>query len=729
MSSFLWLDQLSFPDQTGDKAFRLGQLAQKGYTVVPGFVLPSSVYQEFWESQKWSDPLLTDLFHSSFHLQVEDSCQLQAVARRLRRGVLDADLPETWVEEWFRGVVPWQAPALLLRPSLHIPGPGDKQLQGLLRDQVCLPQLGALSQGVKLVWAEIFRAASLVCWQRRSLQLTQLQLGVIIQPLLPVVSSGVLTLESATNAQVQAIQGLSLALSQGEVIPDLYHLHRGQVISQHLGRQTLAYGLEPRDFSQNPLTPLPARPLSGQQDFVLTPQQLGELGRLVARVSQDFAPPYSLEWLLRHNQPALLLTEFSPCSPTTRQWTGIGAAPGRRLAPAVVVSTPVPGELPPGSILVARDIPPPWLPWLTQVGGIVTEGGGIASHGGILARDLGVPAVVGVVGITDQVRTGELLLVDGDRGEVSRGVEPPPPTSPNPLPSLTPGPRVTQLLVTINQVQALGSIRQEAVDGVGLVRSELMLLGALEGQHPQEWVRQGRQNELRSLITNRLEPIARAFDPRPVFYRTLDLRSHEFQHLEGAPAPELNPALGNRGTLAYCQDPQLFDIEVAALMAIHNQGHHNLHLLLPLVRTVEEFRFCQQRVASLPLWLMAEVPSVLFLLPEYVAAGAQGIAIGTNDLHQFLFALDRDGPQPDQQNLNPAFTAALNSLVCQSRQLGIRAIICGDAVRRHPELIDLLVSWGIWGISVDLPALEVTRRALSRAEQRLLLPGAWGQNS
>jgi pyruvate,water dikinase len=156
--------------------------------------------------------------------------------------------------------------------------------------------------------------------------------------------------------------------------------------------------------------------------------------------------------------------------------------------------------------------------------------------------------------------------------------------------------------------------------------------------------------------------------------------------------------------------------------------------MLPFVRSVEEFTFCRTRVQqagltdypNFQLWIMAEVPSVLFLLPDYVKAGVQGISIGTNDLTQLLLAVDRDR-EPLGSALDaghPAVRRAIEQLIETARALSIPCSICGQAPAQYPDLIDSLVKWGITSISVDINDVKPTYSAIARAEQRLILEAA-----
>jgi pyruvate, water dikinase len=313
--------------------------------------------------------------------------------------------------------------------------------------------------------------------------------------------------------------------------------------------------------------------------------------------------------------------------------------------------------------------------------------------------------------------------------------------SPSPHPPLAISypqyPIATQLLVNLSQPDSLKRIAGLPVDGVGLLRSEVMMLDALDKQPLSTWLRQGKSSELATRLAHLILEFASAFAPRPVFYRSLDWRSHELQLLAGTTSPsesEVNPIVGRRGTLRYMDDPTCFDLELEALAQVQEMGYANLHLMLPFVRTVEEFVFCRRRVEQteltenpqFQLWIMAEVPSVLFLLFDYVKAGVQGISIGTNDLTQLLLATDRDR-ETLGSNLNsshPAVKRALKQLIETAKNAGVPCSICGQAPTQYPELIDLLVLWGISSISVDINEVERTYYAIARAEQRLLLEAA-----
>jgi pyruvate, water dikinase len=802
VDNLYWLDQIQTKDhqQVGDQALHLSYLWQRGYAIVPSVVVSAALFREFLDSIEWSDPLFFDLAQSSLHVNVENALQLQAIARQIQQTIAATPLPAGWISQLQAAVAQLSAPVVMLRPSLTLAGAKVNgfaptiypEAVNLLDAQICWTDSKSLEAALKKLWAQIFRARNLLYWQRSNLQLHQIQLAAIVQPVLNATASGYLQRQD-THWEVLATWGLGQAIAHGEVQPDFYQItvEDGSVQSQKLGSKTIAYRVPQPSLSSSETVlsePLESYPLSDIQDkqFVLDPVNLQQFGQLAQRLTADFSALLVLEWT--HNdfthitqvstqvsvaseskslgaevsESKVLESEFSKLDDLTPQIqasppivSGLAAAPGQRIAQATVITDLYSGflEIPPGTILVTSMILPDWLPLLKHAVGIIAEQGGMTSHGAIVAREFGIPAVVGAAQATQRIQTGDWLLVDGDRGEIyptqpqRKSMHPPVLIPPNsklqnsnadmntPTPAERCSPIATQLMVNLSQPDRVDQAASLMSDGVGLLRSELMILSILEGQHPHLWLQKGRQKELIDRLAHQIHQFAKAFAPRPVFYRSLDLRSHEFRSLEGGESvsPETNPMLGIRGTFSYVLNPALFDIELTALYQVQQAGYSNLRLTLPFVRTVEEFIFCRQRVeqsrltqqSQFQLWIMAEVPSVLFLLPDYVQAGVQGISIGTNDLTQLLLGVDRD------QSLmasafdegHPAVLSAIDHLIKTARRLKIPCSICGAAALQ-PNVVDRLIQAGITTLSVDPSAVESTHQAIARAEQRLLIEGS-----
>lgn len=784
MENLRWLDRIhpaareatpeEYRSDVGDRAFYLSYIAQKGYPTLPGLVVSAQMLSDFWQSQTWQEPLFTELLSSSFSLNVEETSQLQAISSAICQAIISAELPPQWMTDLAEATSCWSVNSLILCPSLSVPDRVGRdtqvRLSQLLNSQrvrrceatskAFYPEDIALA--LKRVWSELFRARSLFCWQRYGIELSEIRLAVLVQPLEKAIASGSLEAHP-TRIEIQATPGWGLFLTQGEVIPDIYQvrLQTGEVRVRRKGFPTEICDLgESWGLGKND------RPDEDQPDHhgALPDRSLTALIRLAKSLMVDFGSNFYLEWMLLPatpwnpdelaSEPLLYTIQVHPlgtdvmeipmelndsaesdqgATPTEKRsptMTGLAASRGIAIAPArtLVQLSQAGSQMPSPYILVAGELDPDVFPLLQGAAGLVTERGGLTSHAAIFARELGIPAVVGVTDATQRIQNGEWLHLDGDRGEVnfteclSRSTQPPPiPQGISPiLPNLA-----TQLWVNLSQTRLLDRIAAFPVDGVGLIRSELMAIDILEGQTLDWWIQGKRNEEYLDRLANALQKFARAFAPRPVFYRTFD---------GGINGRKIDSVLGVRGTLSYQLDPTLFDLELLAIARVRQSGCANLNLILPFVRTVEEFSFCRQRVDNLgltrspsfQLWIMAEVPSAIMLLPDYIAAGVQGIAIGSNDLTQLMLAADRDDRQMTEplDARHPAVMRAIQQLIHTARVQEIPCSICGDAPIQYPEVIDALVRWGITAISVSPDAVEFTGRAIDRAEKRLLLDGA-----
>jgi pyruvate,water dikinase len=264
-----------------------------------------------------------------------------------------------------------------------------------------------------------------------------------------------------------------------------------------------------------------------------------------------------------------------------------------------------------------------------------------------------------------------------------------------------------------------------------------MVVEALGGDHPRTLIEEGRSDDFVSALAEALRNFAGAFAPRPVTYRTIDFRTNEFRGLRGGERfepQEANPMIGYRGASRYVREPDVFALELAALARIWDEGHRNLHVMLPFVRTTRELSGARALIAEagllgrpdFELWVMAEVPSVLFNLADYADLGVSGISIGTNDLTQLLLGVDRDSEvlADTFDERDPAVVSYLRQLIPRARELGLQTSICGQAPSVHPEYAELLVRAGIDAVSVNIDVVDRTRALVAAAERRVLLDAA-----
>lgn len=548
MDKLYWLDQIKLQDRAkvGDKAFHLSKIIQRGYPVVSGFVVSGEILQQFLENLNSSESLVADLPHSSLHLDVTNWRQLQQVASRLRQEILTATMPQEWVNTIFQAAREWQTGCLILQPTLAVStaNPGMKNISGLLESVFCQCEPEAIAWALKRTWSQIFRARSLLYWQRAGVNLQQINLAVLVQPVENAIASGLLQANSS-GWEIEATWGLGIAISLGEIQPDVYYIQQetGVVIEQQLGNKMLAYGVDDAAagaFSQpapnSVLTPDHTSLITyvlqeaQQKQYALQEEYLQQIIALGTQLVSELGKTFTIKWTIAQQTTSnkLYITQVSSSQsviPHRHFIRGLGAAGGRVVANALVInnSQPKPEQLPKGVILVVPTITPDWLPLLHQVAGIITEQGGLTSHAAILARELRIAAVVNATSATTLIQTGERLLLDGEKGEIYRikgdskqemekGREQEGGKlggenflSPNYSKALhsavtTHLPMIaTQLLVNLSQSSLIEEVQSFPVDGVGLLRSELMILNILDGQHPNSWILGGRQAELLEL--------------------------------------------------------------------------------------------------------------------------------------------------------------------------------------------------------------------------------------
>ena len=746
-------------DFAGGKGANLGELTRAGLPVPPGFVIGAAAYKAFCEAEGLRDRIATMLEG----IDVDDIAVLGEMASEVRAMVVAEPLPD-WLEREIRGAYEQLTEgdrdvAVAVRSSATAEDTESASFAGMNETFLNIRGVDAVVDAVRRCWASLFGGRTVFYRSKRGFAQADMDIAVVVQRQIASTRSGVMfTIDPSTGRAdrivIEGSFGLGEAVVSGSVSPDRYVVEKGTMA-------ILAREVRSKELAIEPVADggTVTRTLSHEEAIrpVLTDEEVRRLAELAVQIERHYAAPQDTEWAFDSGGEVWMLQSRpvtsvghaaaqetrEPTTDTTRHALarGLGAAPGRgsglvRIIPSLADAA----RLQAGDVLVTHMTSPDWVPLMRRAAAIVTDAGGMTCHAAIVSRELGVPCVVGTASATHTLRDGELVTVDATQGVILRGAEGAParpeaatPASLSPIAPTT----GTKLLVNLSEPSQVQRASALDVDGVGLLRAELMVLEALGGVHPKLLIREGRSEEFVERMSDALSTFAAGFAPRPVTYRTIDFRTNEFRGLKGGEEfepEEANPMIGYRGALRYTHEPEVFGLELEAIRRVWDQGHANFHVMLPFVRSTRELAACVKLISQsglderkgFELWVMAEVPSVLFNLERYSALGIAGISIGSNDLTQLMLGADRDSELVAEvfDERDPAVADYLRQLIPRARSLGMQTSICGQAPSVYPEYAELLVRAGIDAISVNMDVVDRTRRLIAAAERRMVLDAA-----
>jgi len=368
-------------------------------------------------------------------------------------------------------------------------------------------------------------------------------------------------------------------------------------------------------------------------------------------------------------------------------------------------------------------------------------------HASIVSRELGVPCIVGTGNATNVLKNGQEVTVDATNGKVYETKEGIPQTI-----SQIPAEVSMDILDIPLQQAGMAAGRGEEiekkqseeftatsikaniafpeaaeraapkVDGVGLLRAEHML--AQSGKHPVMLARNDPE-ELIRIIEEGIGAIAKAFHPKPVWYRTLDARTDEFREMEGGGSEpqEPNPMLGWHGIRRSLDEPDVFRCELQAIRNLREKGLDNVCIMLPFIISVEELKRAKAMISfPVKVGIMVETPAAAALMEDFCREGIAFASIGSNDLTQLVLGVDRNNAKIAglYTEFHPAVLATMRSIIRSCRKHNVEVSLCGES-GSNPRMAEFLVEAGIDSISVEVDAIDSIRSTVAKTERKLLL--------
>jgi pyruvate,water dikinase len=720
-----------------------------GLPVPEGFVITTNAFDKFIEFNDIKD----QIFELIEKCDVNNTKQLIETSKTIKQLIIKSDYPAAIKSEITNAYNQLSVTRDVKIPeALALISPGREYAIVAVRSSATSEDLPSASfagqfksflntkgvtdifEKIKECWASLFEPRAI--FYRVKHDFKHVSIAVIVQRMVFSDRSGVMfTVDPSTgenNLVIEATWGLGEMLVSGAVQPDTYIVSRdGKIIDKKIGRKEK---MEIRDLASDKTVEISV-PKNKIEAQVLTESEISTLVKYGIKLEEHYQKPQDTEFAIENNRIYIVQTRAITTEAKQEKITieanpilkGLGVSPGVasgivRIIHGMEDITKVQN----GDILVTKMTSPDLVPVMSKCSAIITDSGGVTSHAAIVSREMGIPCVVGTHTATKTLKDGMEVTVDSYNGLIYPGkieIE-----KPLKKEESVPSENIkTKTSVKVNLAFVLPNLEEIAskADGVGLLRIEHLITKA--GIHPAKLVKEGRGEEYIKILLDVIEPIAKAFYPKPVWVRTLDARSDEFRNLEGGEdePKEDNPMLGWHGIRRSLDEPELLKTEFEAIKRLHQENLDNVHVMLPFIISVDEFKKAREiaKESELPetvkLGIMVEVPSCALTIEDFCEEGIAFASVGSNDLTQTSLGIDRNNAQIASlySELHPAVLKMIRHVIHVCNEHGVDSSICGEAPSNRPEMVEFLVKAGISSISVNIDAIDKVRVQVNELEK------------
>lgn len=706
---------------SGDKGANLGEMVKAGFPIPPGFIISTSAYFQFLEENDFKKQLKNILLVTN----INDPQELQDASKKIKnileKGKISEELARE-IRNRYRKLGSMFSHALVVVKSSAIAENLTQESFLNIRGDA------SLLFSVRKCWSSLFTPQAIFYLEQKKYNFYKVGVAVVVQEMVQAEISGVAFTqdphgEDKHKMVIEAVWGLGEALILGKVIPDYFELERHSLMIT------------------NKIIP-------PQEKQKLEDSQIKRLGKLLQKIQNYYFFPQDVEWVYKKGKFFIIqsrpITTLNNKNKTGNIYQkeektleiilrGQSASPGIATGHVCIIHSPKElKKVKKGNILVTVMTSPDFVPVMKLAAAIITDRGGVTSHAAIVSRELGLPCIVGTEKATKILKDGEVITVNGREGIVYKGKKVLLGKSEKNDTEIIPAKNIktaTKIYLNLGEVERAKELASLPSDGIGLLRAEFMI--AEIGIHPRQAIAQRKQRDFINKLAKSLNTFCEAFDNRPVIYRTSDFKTNEYRNLVGGKdyePQEANPMLGFRGAYRYIADPEVFELELAAIKNVRKK-FKNLYVMVPYVRTPQEFLEVKRIMASsgllrsptFKIWLMVELPINVILIEDFLKVGVDGISIGSNDLTMLILGTDRDNNEVAQafNELNPAVYWSLKRVIKACQKYTVTSSICGQAISTYDSLVEDLVKLGITSVSVNPDAFSRVQKIVQETEHNL----------
>ncbi|TNF91968.1 MAG: phosphoenolpyruvate synthase [Gammaproteobacteria bacterium] len=787
--SVIWLDRIGMDDvaEVGGKNASLGEmisnLSMVGVRVPTGFATTAEAYRTFLQQDNLSKRINKKLAS----LDIDDVSALAKAGAKIRKWIVDTPFPDDLQNSIIAAFTMMQSESegeitVAVRSSATAEDLPDASFAGQQETFLNVNGLDNVLTAIKHVFASLYNDRAIAYREHQGFDHEQVALSAGIQHMVrsDIGASGVIfTLDTESGFRdavfITGSWGLGETVVQGAVNPDEFHVYkpalaqqRSAILSRHLGAKAIKMVYTDSTEHGKTIETVDVDE-SDRNRFCLTDDQVETLANYAVIIEQHYDRPMDIEWALDGEDDQLYILQARPETVESRN-EGVmieqyelkeqgkvlteGRAIGQRIGSGtakVIMDVSEMSHVESGNILVTDMTDPDWEPIMKKAAAIVTNRGGRTCHAAIIAREMGIPAIVGCGDATEKIKDGIAATVscaEGDTGfvydglldfELTR-------TDSGEMPELP-----VKIMMNIADPGRAFAFSRLPNAGIGLARLEFIINNTI-GIHPKALLDFDNQpDEIKQAIrkkiagyagpvefyinklTEGISTLAAAFAPEPIIVRMSDFKSNEYANLLGGrqyEPEEENPMIGFRGASRYVSDEfrSSFELECQAIKKARNDmGLTNIEIMIPFCRTTDEAREVIELLAQnglernnngLRIIMMCEIPSNAVLAEEFLEY-FDGYSIGSNDMTQLVLGLDRDSELVANRfdERNPAVKKTLSMAIQACRKQDKYIGICGQGPSDYPDFAEWLLQEGITSISLNPDTVVSTWLLLGKSTE------------